>query len=346
MSAIIEKIVLSNIIMPPDFADGIKLIPSSGTVLGGTAVRIITPCVGEPLNIKCRFRQIIVDGFYFKANQQFLCVTPEANNHRVGQERFFLTFTDGGDRVTRKSKFYRSESYFQCIHSSIIRAHIRFLSLPPSLSQSYIHCIAIYDRNVSFYSGGQLPVPFKTTITLYWNPDFISLSNPQNYHVNIKLYELTSQNGALEEVKRPEPWPIVPNAGSATVKVPKIYGSTRAVILAYFQVTLAATETMDIRQKFPTVIPTQWIFVMLADISPSLITQCKLWLENEPDGTTLMGYVQPCPPREDQASGSNSNFEKEDFVECFVAGEDIEKALNHNFYHRNANVCYTQRTLE
>ena len=343
-SIIIEKIVLSNIIMPPDFADGIKLIPSSGTVLGGTAVRIITPCVRDPQNIKCRFGNRIVEGSYIISDQQFLCVTPEARNYKVGQERFVLTFTDGGKSVTQKSKFYRSESYSQCTHPIIIRAHLIPLSPSLSLSQSYIHCIAIYDRNVSFDSRGRLPIPFKTeSITLYWNPDFISSTNPQNYHVNIKLYELTPQNGVRREIK--SLLTSVPNSGSATVKVPKIYGSTRAVILAYFQVTLAATETMDIRQKFPTEIPTQWIFVMLADISPSLITQCKLWLENEPAGTTLMGYVEPCPPREDQASGSNSNFEKEDFVQCFVAGEDIEKALNHDFYHRNANVCYTQRTL-
>ena len=179
-------------------------------------------------------------------------------------------------------------------------------------------------------------------ITLHWNPDFISLENPRTYRVNIKVFELTPQND-LEEISTGETINVL-NSGSARVKVPTS-NSYRAVILAYFQVTVASTDTMNVQQIYPKEIPTQWIFAMLADSSPKLNTQCKMWLENEPAGSTLMELVEPCPPREARALEMNSNLQREDFVECFVQGVDIEKSLNHDFYHRFAHTCYIQRTI-
>ena len=97
--------------MPPDFASNIKLIPNNGTIFGGTVVRIITSCVGNPEDVKCTFGRRTVKGSYIKADRQFSCVTPKAKNRKVGQERFILTFTDGVKRVKRNHTFYRSESY-------------------------------------------------------------------------------------------------------------------------------------------------------------------------------------------------------------------------------------------
>ena len=168
------------------------------------------------------------------------------------------------------------------------------------------------------------------------------MENPRTYRVNIKVFELTPQNN-LEEINTGEPINVL-NSGRAKVKVPNS-NSPRAVILAYFQVTVASTDIMSVRQIYPKEMPTQWIFAMLANIPSRLYAHCRMWLENEPAGSTLMELVEPCPPREARALEMNSNLQKEDIVECFVQGVDIEKSLNHDFYHRFAHTCYIQRTI-
>ena len=90
----------------------IKLVPGVGTVFGGTAVRVSGTCAQDPQNIKCSFGHQIVNGRYLQTEYQFLCVSPEFQDRKVGRIPFSLTFNDGGKTVTVRSSFYKSEAYF------------------------------------------------------------------------------------------------------------------------------------------------------------------------------------------------------------------------------------------
>ena len=108
-----SKVVLqtssSNNIYWTYFAGKIRLIPSVGTIFGGTAVRVVGPCVQDPQDIKCSFGKQLVEAFYLEDERQFLCVTPEFEEQDAGRVPFTLSFTQDGETVRLKSSFYKSE---------------------------------------------------------------------------------------------------------------------------------------------------------------------------------------------------------------------------------------------
>ena len=67
------------------------LVPRSGTILGGTPVRVYGPCAQEPKDIKCVFDSEEVEGKYYPDQGQFVCVSPRFQ--KTGRVKFTLTFT-------------------------------------------------------------------------------------------------------------------------------------------------------------------------------------------------------------------------------------------------------------
>jgi len=80
------------------------LVPRSGTILGGTPVRVNGPCAQEPKDIKCVFDSEEVEGKYYPDQGQFVCVTPRFQ--KTGRVKFTLTFTSkSGEKQTHSSIF-------------------------------------------------------------------------------------------------------------------------------------------------------------------------------------------------------------------------------------------------
>ena len=80
------------------------LVPRSGTILGGTPVRVYGPCAQKPKDIKCVFDTKKVGGKYYPDRGQFVCVTPRFQ--KTGRVQFTLTFTsDTGEEQTQSSIF-------------------------------------------------------------------------------------------------------------------------------------------------------------------------------------------------------------------------------------------------
>ena len=80
------------------------LVPRSGTILGGTPVRIIGTCAQEPKDIKCVFDTKEVEGKYYPAQGQFVCVTPRFQ--KTGRVQFTLTFTSKAGESQTHSSIY------------------------------------------------------------------------------------------------------------------------------------------------------------------------------------------------------------------------------------------------
>ena len=86
------------------------LVPRSGTIFGGTPVRIFGPCAQNPKDIKCIFDNKEVDGEYNPDNGQFMCVTPRFQE--MGRINFTLQFTTAsGEKVVYSSLFSVGKTY-------------------------------------------------------------------------------------------------------------------------------------------------------------------------------------------------------------------------------------------
>ena len=80
------------------------LVPRSGTILGGTPVRVNGSFASEPNDIKCVFDSEEVEGKYYPDQGQFVCVTPRFQ--KTGRVQFILTFTSkSGENQTHSSIF-------------------------------------------------------------------------------------------------------------------------------------------------------------------------------------------------------------------------------------------------
>ena len=80
------------------------MVPRSGTILGGTPVRVFGLWIQEPRDIKCMFDTKEVEGKYYPAQGQFVCVTPRFQ--KTGPVQFTLTFTSNtGEKQTKSSIF-------------------------------------------------------------------------------------------------------------------------------------------------------------------------------------------------------------------------------------------------
>ena len=92
----VEMLIMSSI------PGRLLLVPRSGTILGGTPVRVIGPCAQEPKNITCVFGTKEVEGKYYPDQGQFVCITPRFQ--RTGRVQFTLMFTPKvGENQTHSS---------------------------------------------------------------------------------------------------------------------------------------------------------------------------------------------------------------------------------------------------
>ena len=90
------------------------LVPRSGTILGGTPVRIYRPYTQNPKDVKCVFDTVEVEGKYYPGRGQFVCVTPRFQ--KTGHVQFTLTFTsDTGEEQTQSSIFSVGKLLFSSI---------------------------------------------------------------------------------------------------------------------------------------------------------------------------------------------------------------------------------------
>ncbi len=92
---------------------GVKLllVPRSGTIFGGTPVRILGPCAQDPKDIKCIFDNKEVNGEYNLDHGQFICVTPKFQ--QTGKVAFTLQFTSAsGEKVLHSSLFSVGKTIF------------------------------------------------------------------------------------------------------------------------------------------------------------------------------------------------------------------------------------------
>ena len=87
------------------------LVPRSGTILGGTPVRVFGPCAQEPEDIKCVFDTKEVEGKYYPAQGQFVCVTPRFQ--KTGRVQFTLTFTSKAGESQTHSSIYSVGKFIQ-----------------------------------------------------------------------------------------------------------------------------------------------------------------------------------------------------------------------------------------
>ena len=95
------------------------LVPRSGTILGGTPVRVFGPCAQKPEDIKCVFDTKEVEGKYYPAQGQFVCVTPRFQ--KTGRVNFTLTFTSNtGEKQTHSSIFSVGKWIHLLNHNGII----------------------------------------------------------------------------------------------------------------------------------------------------------------------------------------------------------------------------------
>ena len=111
--AMAEMLIMSSI------PGQLLLVPRSGTILGGTPVRVFGPCVQEPTKIKCVFDTKEVEGKYYPAQGQFVCVTPRFQ--KSGRVNFTLTFTSNtGEKQTHSSIFSVGKWIHLLNHNGII----------------------------------------------------------------------------------------------------------------------------------------------------------------------------------------------------------------------------------
>ena len=89
------------------------LIPRSGTIFGGTPVRIFGPCAQNPKDIKCIFDNKEVDGEYNPGNGQFICVTPRFQE--TGRVNFTLKFTTASEEKVLYSSLFSVGKTMFCI---------------------------------------------------------------------------------------------------------------------------------------------------------------------------------------------------------------------------------------
>ena len=87
-----------------NYSGQLLLVPRSGTILGGTPVRVYGPCVQTPKNVKCGFDTKDVEGKYYPDRGQFVCVTPRFE--KTGRVQLTLKFTsDDGEEQSHTGIF-------------------------------------------------------------------------------------------------------------------------------------------------------------------------------------------------------------------------------------------------
>ena len=294
-------------------------------------MRVVGPCVQDPQDIKCSFGQETVDGRYLKDERQFLCVTPEFENREVGRVSFTLSFTHDGDTVTLKSRFYKSEL---CFYQQDYLCEDTY--------HQNVHSVVVHEHKVTIISN-TVPIPFKDKVIVTWDPEFLPVKDPQDYKVDIDLYELSTIDESLKKIATV--LTDAPNNGSTVVIVPT-YPTTRGTILNFFKVTLAQSHTRGKRQSdaikllAALVKGAGWGSAIVAAGNAFINLMCAGWSRTEPDGETLLDQVEPCPWTESQARLPSSNFEVEVF-NCF--GVEIQGA--HKLFHSGADICFRQKTL-
>ena len=203
--------------------------------------------------------------------------------------------------------------------------------------------IEFFDGHVSF-NAEQILVPFGRNVTVTWKPSFLSVRSPQSYKVNIELYEFLV-DGSLRYIAT-----LVTNAsnsGLAVVVLPK-FKTSSAISLTFFKITPAHSHARFKRGAGSGGdIPIEWEVIMVEGYNSDF--ECMNWQASEPDGSTLLNVVEPCPPTKTRAEEPNSNFYLADPDDpttqpCF--GVDIEKRVGHTFYPHEADFCFLQRELK
>ena len=182
----------------------------------------------------------------------------------------------------------------------------------------------------------EFPIPFESVVTVTWNPEFLPVKDPQNYKIDIVLYELSTTDGSQRYITTV--LTDAPNSGSAEVAIPK-YKTGRAVILNLFKVTLAQSHT---RVKRPApllgITAVRAVGTVFRIVNAARRIWCNAWLKSEPDGDSLLEQVDPCPKNKEAASSPNSNFKIEGEIEIF----GLRK---HRLFHPLAESCFRQKTL-
>ena len=182
----------------------------------------------------------------------------------------------------------------------------------------------------------EFPIPFESVVTVTWDPEFLPVKDPQNYKIDIVLYELSTTDGSQRYITTV--LTDAPNSGSAKVTVPK-YKTGRAVILNLFKVTLAQSHTR-IKRPAPLlgVTAARAVGVAIVVGLAYKYKRCYDWLKSEPDGDSLLEQVDPCPKTKEDASSPNSNFK--------IEGEtEILGLRKHRVFHPLAESCFRQKTL-
>ena len=184
----------------------------------------------------------------------------------------------------------------------------------------------------------EFPISFESVVTVRWDPELLPVKDPQNYKVDIVLYELSTTDGSQRYITTV--LTDAPNSGSAEVTIPK-YKTGRAVILTLFKVTLAQSHTRGKRvATLPAILAVGAVGavgVAIMAVDNYIHQYCNDWAKSEPDGDSLLEQVDPCPKTEDRCQLQNSNFE----IEGVILGFKIL----HRVFHPKAESCYRQRTL-
>ena len=182
----------------------------------------------------------------------------------------------------------------------------------------------------------EFPIPFESVVTVTWNPEFLPVNDPQNYKVDIVLYELSPTDGSQRYITTV--LTDAANSGSAEVTIPK-YKTGRAVILNLLKVTLAQSHTRGKRLALLLGLKTAHAVRVAIIVASNAYRykRCYDWLKSEPDGDSLLEQVDPCPKNKEDASLPNSKFQIEGKTEIF----GLRK---HRFFHPLAESCFRQKT--
>ena len=181
-----------------------------------------------------------------------------------------------------------------------------------------------------------------------WNKNILPFEPPENYEVEIYLFELNTNDGTLSS-------PVnvakgVNNTGETTVRVPSLRNAKSLTVPVLLKVV--PSDKSNRRRRQIKLDPRKSIGVWSGLFFGSsdgfsvqiLRKECDKWFRSQPDGGELLRDTIPCPHTLAQARFPNSGLVEVNMESIFQAtqyGKQFQR-----YRHPNTETCFQQRTLQ
>ena len=196
-------------------------------------------------------------------------------------------------------------------------------------------------------SGEELTLDSRS-VQIKWNKNILPFEPPENYTVDIYLFELNNDDGSLSRSMNVAKH--VANTGMAIVRVPRVE-HTQSLLVPVFLKVVPSEKTRRRKRQInldPRNSTGAWsgpAFTHKNGTSAQeMRKECDKWFRQQPDGRDLLRGTVPCPPTLAQARLPNSGLVEVNRQSIFQATDYAD--LSHAYYHPMTDICFQQSSLQ